>query len=58
MNQDQLADYLQVTKKTIQNWTANRIIPFEKIPSTGLVRYRKNEIDIALKSEDSSRRKK
>jgi excisionase family DNA binding protein len=58
MNQDQLAEYLQVTKKTIQNWTANRTIPFEKIPGTREVRYRKSDIDAHLKSADNSQRKK
>ena len=58
MNQDQLAEYLQVTKKTIQNWTADRIIPFEKIPGTREARYRKSDIDAQLKSADNSRRKK
>ncbi len=58
MNQDQLADYLQVAKKTIQNYTANRIIPFEKIPGTGVVRYRKTDIDAHLKSGDNLQRKK
>jgi excisionase family DNA binding protein len=58
MNQDQLADYLQVTKKTVQNWTTNRTIPFEKIPGTREVRYRKSDIDTRLKSTDNSQRKK
>lgn len=51
MNQDQLADYLQVSKKTIQNWTAYGKIQYEKIPGTGEVRYRKADIDLALKTK-------
>jgi len=58
MNQDQFAEYLQVTKKTIQNWTADRIIPFERIPGTREARYRKSDIDAQLKSADNSPRKK
>jgi len=46
MTQVQLADYMQVSKKTIQNWTSEG-----KIPSChlgGTVRYRKSEIDKEL----------
>jgi excisionase family DNA binding protein len=57
MNQDQISDYLQVTKKTIQNWTTNRIIPFEKLPGTREVRYRKSDIDALLKSSDDLNKK-
>lgn len=58
MNQDQIADYLQVSKKTIQNWTTNGIIPFEKLPGTKEVRYRKSEIDALLKSGDDWKKKR
>lgn len=58
LNQNQLADYLQVSKKTIQNWTTSRIIPFEKLPGTKEVRYRKSDIDAALKSSDDKRNKR
>ncbi len=58
MNQDQIADYLQVTKKTIQNWTTNGIIPFEKLPGTREVRYRKSDIDVLLKSSDDLKKKR
>lgn len=51
MNQDQLADYLQVSKKTIQNWTAAGTIPIEKIVGTKEVRYRKTDIDAILKTK-------
>ena len=50
MTQDQLADYLQVSKKTIQNWTSLGKLPTEKISGTKEVRYRKSSIDEALKS--------
>jgi excisionase family DNA binding protein len=50
MNQDQIADYLQVSKKTIQNWSTNGILQFEKLPGTKEVRYRKSEVDALLKS--------
>ena len=46
MNADQVADYLQVKKKTIQNWTSDGKIPFCHIG--GSVRYRKSEIDEEL----------
>lgn len=58
MNQDQLAEYLQVKKKTIQNWTAEKKIPFEKIPETKEVRYRKADIDEILKTKKIIIRKK
>lgn len=51
MNQDQLADYLQVSKKTIQNWTAAGTIPIEKIVGTKEIRYRKTDIDAILKTK-------
>ena len=58
MNQDQIAEYLQVSKKTIQNWTTNGIIPFEKLPGTREVRYRKSEIDTLLKSGNDWKKKR
>ena len=58
MNQNQIAEYLQVTKKTIQNWTTNGIIPFEKLPGTREVRYRKSDIDEMLKSITDDKRKR
>jgi len=58
MNQDQIADYLQVSKKTIQNWTTNGIIPCEKLPGTREVRYRKLDIDSLMKSIGNVKKKR
>ena len=58
MNQGHIADYLQVSKKTTQNWTTNGIIPFEKIPRTKEVRYRKSAIDALIKSGDDWKKKR
>jgi len=49
MSVDQLADYLQVKKKTIQNWTSKGVIPSCHIG--GSVRYRKSEIDRELQKK-------
>lgn len=49
MTVDQVADYLQLKKKTIQNWTSNDKIPYCHIGGT--VRYRKLEIDRVLDSK-------
>ncbi len=46
MTVDQVADYLQVKKKTVQNWTSKGKIPCCHIG--GSVRYRKSEIDKEL----------
>jgi len=46
MTADQVAEYLQVKKKTIQNWTSKGTIPHCHIGGT--VRYKKNEIDREL----------
>ncbi len=51
MTQDQLADYLQVSKKTIQNWTSTGKLKGEWISGTKEVRYRKSTIDDLLKSD-------
>ncbi len=49
MTVDQVADYLQLKKKTIQNLTSNGKIPYCHIGGT--VRYRKLEIDRVLDSK-------
>ena len=43
MTADQVADYLQCKKKTIQNWTSENKIPYEG--RKGSRRYRKHKID-------------
>ena len=43
MTADQVADYLQCQKKTIQNWTSENKIPYEG--GKGSRRYRKHKID-------------
>jgi excisionase family DNA binding protein len=48
MTAGQLAKYLQVSVKTIRNWTSAKKIPREKIGHT--VRYRKSTIDDLIKS--------
>jgi len=49
MTVDQVADFLQVKKKTIQNWTSKGEIPCCHIG--GSVRYRKSEIDRELQKK-------
>ncbi|MBT3897020.1 MAG: helix-turn-helix domain-containing protein [Candidatus Marinimicrobia bacterium] len=48
MTADQLADYLQVSSKSIRNWTSNGSIPVSKI--MGTARYVKKEIDSFLET--------
>ncbi len=43
MTTEQVANYLQISKKTIDNWRSEGIIPFIKLK--GAVRYRKTDID-------------
>jgi excisionase family DNA binding protein len=47
MTPSQVADYLQLKLKTIQNWTSENKIPFLKVGGTP--RYSKAELDQALK---------
>ena len=49
MTVDQVADYIQVKKKTIQNWASSGRIPCCHIGGT--VRYRKSEIDSVMESK-------
>ncbi len=53
MTASQVADYLQVELKTINNWTSEGKIPFKK--AGRLPRYNKTEIDVWM---DSKNRKK
>ena len=53
MTASQVADYLQVELKTINNWTSEGKIPFKKVGR--LPRYIKTEIDVWM---DSKNRKK
>ena len=48
MTADQLADYLQVSTKSIRNWTSKGAIPVSKIK--GIARYVKKEIDSFLET--------
>ena len=48
MTADQLADYLQVSPKSIRNWTSKGDIPVAKIKGTA--RYVKEEIDSFLET--------
>ena len=50
MTAEQVADYLQVDKKTIRKWTSERKIPNVKLGSA--VRYQKERIDTWLKSKE------
>lgn len=50
MTAEQVADYLQVDKKTIRKWTSERKIPNVKLG--GAVRYQKERIDAWLKSNE------
>lgn len=48
MTADQIADYMQVEVKTVRKWTSEGRIPHSKLGS--VVRYRKEEIDAAIKA--------
>ena len=50
MTVEQVADYLQVKKKTIQNWTSLGKIPVCYI--SGIARYKKSEIDYKLRTNN------
>ena len=50
MTVEQVADYLQVKKKTIQNWTSLVKIPVCYI--SGIARYKKSEIDNKLSTNN------
>jgi excisionase family DNA binding protein len=56
MTQTQVADYLQLKIKTIQNWTSENKIPYKKVG--GVPRYLKAEIDDAIRSEMLGKKKK
>ena len=59
MTSDQVADYLQVKKKTIQNWTSLNKIPYKG--KKGSRRYKKSDIelwnDARQKKETKERRR-
>jgi excisionase family DNA binding protein len=57
MTVDEVAEYLQVKKKTIRNWTSEGKIPYVKLGSA--VRYRKVQIDnwIVAKEKKSKRKR-
>ena len=56
MTAEQVADYLQVDKKTIRNWTSEGKIPSVKIGSA--VRYPKERIDNWLKTKEKNSKRK
>lgn len=47
MTAQQVANYLQMTRKTIQNWASEGKIPHKKI--NGTIRYIKSDIEKWLK---------
>jgi len=56
LTQTQVADYLQLSIKTIQNWTSENKIPYKKVG--GVPRYLKSEIDEAIRSEQLGKKKR
>jgi len=56
MTADEVAEYLQLGKKTIRNWTSEGKIPSVKIG--GAVRYRKTQIDKWITSKEEKSKKK